>query len=202
MLFERKPLTPQGRMQTLESIFEQVARRPGETPAVGRVPLRALEAYGDFETHLRYVLEANAATAGRERRSTIRRVERALNTLPDALLTSLPAGPDNNWLCFFRQLVQFHRLLTEAEIGLEQEDYTNIVLKMVQLAEAVSECSSVTVNAASMFALLLLQVELHHQHPHRRRASRRKKSTEKKRKKLTPRQKKAPEPAREEAEQN
>lgn len=190
MLFKREPLTPQGRMQTLEAIFEQVARRPGEAPAAGRVPLRALEAYGDFETHLRYVLEANAASAGKERRATIRRVERALNTLPDALLTSLPAGPENNWLCFFRQLVQFHRLLTEAEIGLEQEDYTNIVLKMVQLAEAVSESSSVTVNAASMFALLLLQVELHHQRPRSRRSPRRKKNAGKKRKKLTPRQKK------------
>ncbi len=190
MLFKREPLTPQGRMQTLEAIFEQVARRPGEAPAAGRVPLRALEAYGDFETHLRYVLEANAASADKERRATIRRVERALNTLPDALLTSLPAGPENNWLCFFRQLIQFHRLLTEAEIGLEQEDYTNIVLKMVQLAEAVSESSSVTVNAASMFALLLLQVELHHQRPRSRRCTRRKKSTGKKRKKLTPRQKK------------
>lgn len=185
MLFKREPLTPQGRMQTLEAIFEQVARRPGEAPAAGRVPLRALEAYGDFETHLRYVLEANAASAGKERRATIRRVERALNTLPDALLTSLPAGPENNWLCFFRQLVQFHRLLTEAEIGLEQEDYTNIVLKMVQLAEAVSESSSVTVNAASMFALLLLQVELHHQRPRRRHTGRRRRTTT--RKKRTPR---------------
>ncbi len=201
MLFERKPLTPQGRMQTLESIFEQVARRPGETPAAGRVPLRALEAYGDFETHLRYVLEANAASAGKERRATIRRVERALNTLPDALLTSLPAGPENNWLCFFRQLVQFHRLLTDAEIGLEQEDYTNIVLKMVQLAEAVSESSSVTVNAASMFALLLLQVELHHQRPRSRRSARRKRNSGKKRKKLTLRQMK-PVPERGEAGQN
>ena len=201
MLFECKPLTPQGRMQTLESIFEQVARRPGETPAAGRVPLRALEAYGDFETHLRYVLEANAASAGKERRATIRRVERALNTLPDALLTSLPAGPENNWLCFFRQLVQFHRLLTDAEIGLEQEDYTNIVLKMVQLAEAVSESSSVTVNAASMFALLLLQVELHHQRPRSRRSARRKRNSGKKRKKLTLRQMK-PVPERGEAGQN
>lgn len=199
MLFERKPLTPQGRMQTLESIFEQVARRPGETPAAGRVPLRALEAYGDFETHLRYVLEANAASAGKERRTTIRRVERALNTLPDALLTSLPAGPENNWLCFFRQLVQFHRLLTDAEIGLEQEDYTNIVLKMVQLAEAVSESSSVTVNAASMFALLLLQVELHHQRPRSRRSARRKRNSGKKRKRLTLRQMK---PEQEAAGQN
>lgn len=187
MLFERKPLTPQERMQTLEAIFEQVARRPGEAPAAGRVPLRALEAYGDFETHLRYVLEAGAAHAGKERRATIRRVERALNTLPEALLTSLPAGPENNWLCFFRQLVQFHRLLVQAEIGLEQEDYTNIVLKMIQLAEAVSECSSVAVNAASMFALLLLQVELHQQHPRRhRRTPRRKKTTGKKKKPTRP----------------
>lgn len=177
MLFERRPLSPQGRMQTLESIFEQVARRPGEAPAAGRVPLRALEAYGDFETHLRYVLEASAASAGKERRAAIRRVERTLNTLPDALLTSLPAGPENNWLCFFRQLIQFHRLLVQAEIGLEQEDYSNIVWKMVQLAEAVSESSSVTVNAASMFALLLLQVELHQQKPRRRRSGRRKKAS-------------------------
>ena len=180
MLFERKPLTPQERMQTLESVFEQVARRPGEAPAAGRVPLRALEAYGDFETHLRYVLEAGAAHANREQRAAIRRVEKALNTLPDALLTSLPAGPENNWLCFFRQLVQFHRLLVQAEVGLEQEDYTNIILKMVQLAEAVSESSSVTVNAASMFALLLLQVELQQQRPSRRPTKRKKTSAKKK----------------------
>lgn len=174
MLFERRPLTPQGRMQALEAIFEQVARRPGEGPELGRVPLRALEAYGDFETHLRYVLDAAASHASKDRRSVIRRVERALNTLPDALLTSLPSGPDANWLCFYRSLISFHRLLVQAEIGIEQEDYTNIVLKMVQLAEAVSESSSVTINAASMFALLLLQVELHHQRPKRRKRAPRK----------------------------
>lgn len=174
MLFERKPLTPQGRMQALEAVFEQAARRPGEAPAAGRVPLRALEAYGDFETHMRYILEAGTINATKERRVAVRRVERALNILPDALLTSLPAGPENNWLCFFRQLVQFHRLMVQAEIGMEQEDYTNIIQKMVQLAAAVSECSSVSVNAASMFALLLLQVELHQQRPRRRRNRRRK----------------------------
>ena len=161
-------------MQALEAIFEQVARRPGEGPELGRVPLRALEAYGDFETHLRYVLDAAASHASKDRRNVIRRVERALNTLPDALLTSLPSGPDANWLCFYRSLISFHRLLVQAEIGIEQEDYTNIVLKMVQLAEAVSESSSVTINAASMFALLLLQVELHHQRPKRRKRAPRK----------------------------
>lgn len=175
MLFERTPLTPQGRIQALESIFEQVARRSGGGPAVGHVPLRALEAYGDFETHLRYVLDAamHHATT-KERKTVIRRVERALNTLPEALLTSLPSGPENNWLCFYRSLVQFHLLLSEAEIGVEEDDYNTIVNKMIQLAEAVSESSCVQINASSMFALLLLQVELHRQSPKRRQRTRRK----------------------------
>lgn len=182
MLFERRPLTPRGRMQTLEAIFEQVARRPGDGPAPGSVPLRALEAYGDFETHLRYVLEAAAAHATKERRTTIRRVERALDSLPEALLTSLPSGPDHNWMCFYRSLIRFHSMLADAEIGLEEEDYTNIILKMVQLAGAVSESSAVTINAESMFALLLLQVELHHQNPRRRKRSARRASAKKRKK--------------------
>ena len=60
MLFEREELTSQGRLLVLERLFEQAAARGGAAPEPGHVPVDTLHAYGEFETHVRYLLEAAA----------------------------------------------------------------------------------------------------------------------------------------------
>ncbi len=176
MLFEREQLTPQGRLHTLESLFGQLARRPGEASKHGYVPVDILEAYGEFNAHIRFLLEAAAAQRGDAARTRqLRRIERELDALPASIMDTLPAGPGENWLAFYRRLFQLHRMLEDAQLDLDAEEYRSLILKMVQMAECVSRASAVQVNAASMFALLLIQVHLHHQDELRQRKPRAKK---------------------------
>ncbi len=176
MLFEREELTPQGRLCTLESIFGHMARRPGEAPRRGVVPVNILEAYGDFNAHIRFLLEAAASKGGDTARvRQLRRIERELDGLPESIMDTLPAEPNENWLAFYRRLIHLHRMLEEAELGLDEEEYRSLIIKMVQMAECVSKASAVEVNAASMFTLLLIQVHLHHQDEHRKRKPKKKK---------------------------
>lgn len=175
MLFERTAMTPQGRLQALVSHFEKTARRDAPVPEAGHVPLETLEAYGDFATHVRYLLES-AAPQSKEQKTLLTKIERLLNALPHELMEALPTGPEGNWMAFYRRLLQLHGWIMEAEIPLEEAEYATFVQKMVALAENVSRHSAVEVNAASMFTLMLLQVELQRQRPaKRRRPARRKK---------------------------
>ncbi len=182
MLFEREQLTPQGRLQVLEGIFAQLAQRPGEPPRHGHVPVDILEAYGDFNAHIRFLLEAAASRGGDPAHvRRLRRIERELDELPASIMDTLPAGSSENWLLFYRRLIQLHNMLDDAEPDLDAEEYRSLILKMVQMAECVSNASAVKVNAASMFALLLIQVHLHHED-----AARQRKPRKKKRKRKTP----------------
>lgn len=170
MLFERETVTPQGRLAAMEELFARVAKRKDTQYEHGRVPVEALEAYGDLETPLRYMLEAAAAGCkDRARLAELRKVEKCLNTLPEALMTSLSAGPDGNWLCMFRHLLQLHTLLTDAGIGTDIAEYSTLLQKMVQLADKVSQVATVEVSPASMFTLLLMQVEMQRLNPPKRR---------------------------------
>lgn len=170
MLFERETVTPQGRLAAMEELFARVAKRKDTQYEHGRVPVEALEAYGDLETPLRYMLEAAAAGCkDRTRLAELRKVEKCLNTLPEALMTSLSAGPDGNWLCMFRHLLQLHTLLTDAGIGTDIAEYSTLLQKMVQLADKVSQVATVEVSPASMFTLLLMQVEMQRLNPPKRR---------------------------------
>ena len=145
----------------MEELFSRVARRNTTTYEPGRVPVEALEAFGNLETPLRYMLEAaSAGCKDRTRLAQLRKVEKCLNTLPDALMTSLSAGPEENWLCMFRHLMQLHTLLTDAGIGTDAAEYATLLQKMVQLAETVSQAAAVEISPASMFTLLLMQVEM------------------------------------------
>ncbi len=176
MLFEREQLTPQGRLQALESLFGQLARREGDAPKRGYVPVDILEAYGDFNAHIRFLLEAAASQGGDPARvRKLKRIERELDTLPESIMDTLPAGPGENWLNFYRRLIQLHNMLEDAQLGLDGEEYRSLILKMVQVAECVSRASAVEVNAASMFTLLLIQVHLHHEDEGKRRKPRKKK---------------------------
>lgn len=176
MLFERETVTPQGRLAAMEELFARVARRKDTTHEPGRVPVEALEAYGDLETPLRYMLEAAAAGCkDRTRLTQLRKVEKCLNALPEALMTSLAAGPAENWMCMFRHLLQLHTLLTDAGIGTDTAEYATLLQKMVQLAEKVSQVATVEISPASMFTLMLMQVEMQRlKAPRRRRKPARK----------------------------
>ena len=188
MLFERETVTPQGRLAAMEELFARVAARNDTVHEPGHVPVEALEAYGDLETPLRYMLEAaSAGCKDRSRLAQLRKVEKCLNTLPEAVMTSLAAGPGENWLCMFRHLLQLHTLLTDAGIGTDAAEYATLLQKMVVLAEKVSQAAAVEISPASMFTLLLMQVEMQRINaPHRRR-----KATRKRRKTKTRSSKKA-----------
>lgn len=173
MLFEREPLTPKGRYTALNRLFADFARRGGAKPEPGHVPVEVLSAHGDLDSHVRFMLEAaHNRPQNREQRRRLHQIEKVMDALPTCIMETLPAGPDENWLCLYRKLVQLHGLLEDLEPGLDAEEYAAIVQKMVQLAGAVARFASVEVNAASMFALLLIQVHLHKHSPARRRSHR------------------------------
>lgn len=74
MLFEREELTAKGRLLVLERLFEEAAARGGAAPEHGHVPVDTLHAYGEFESHVRYLLDAavsqdTPSTAKRSSRS-------------------------------------------------------------------------------------------------------------------------------------
>ena len=181
MLFEREELTAKGRLLVLEHLFEQAAARGGAAPEPGHVPVDTLHAYGEFETHVRYLLEAAACQENTlYRKARLKKLEKALNALPDDLMASLPAGPGENWLCFYRSLMKFLALMDEAEIGLDAEEYATVIQKMIQLAASVSEASAVKVDAGSMFALMLIQAEAQRMRKPKRKPRRKKRKTAKK----------------------
>ena len=170
MLFETTPLTPQGRLSALEALFTGVARRSAPQVKEGHVPVEVLEAYGNFETPLKYTLEAAMSSCReRERLSHLRKIEKHMRELPDALMLSLTAGPAENWLCLYRKLLLLHELLTAENSTIEEEGYRVMMQKMVHLAETVAKYAAVEINAASMFTLLLMQVEMQRINPPRRR---------------------------------
>lgn len=161
MLFEKEELTSKGRLLVLERLFEQAAARSGTAPQPGHVPVETLHAYGEFETHARYLLEAAASQQNTTvRKARLKRLEKALNALPDTLMASLPVGPGGNWLAFYRSLTKFLSLMDEAEIALDEDEYTTFIQKLIQMAGSVSDASAVKVDGGSMFALMLIQNEM------------------------------------------
>lgn len=181
MLFEHQVLTPQGRLEAMERLFEQCARREGELLDHGHVPVEVLEAFGAFETPVRHALEAAVAhTKDRSHAAQLRKIERTLNALPDALMGTLCAEPGENWLGFYRRLIELHNLITDTAQELDSEEYEFMLQRMVQLAECVSRHSRVRLEAASAFTLLLMQVELQRQKPKKpKKKARRKKAKRK-----------------------
>ncbi len=174
MLFEREALTPEGRLQVLTSLFNRVAR--GATPPLekGHVPQNVLEAYGDLNSHIRFILEAaGKRTAERSAHTRLRKVEKLLDELPEAIVQTLPAAPEENWLLLYRRLVALYEMLDDPDVGMDAEEFAAIVQKMVQLADAVAHESAVEVGAASMFTLLLMQIHLHRYAPRKKKSTRR-----------------------------
>lgn len=181
MLFDHQVLTPLGRLEAMARLFEQHARREGEVLDHGHVPVEVLEAFGAFETPVRHALEAAVATTkDRSHAAQLRKIERTLNALPDALMGTLCAEPGDNWLAFYRRLIELHNLITETASELDSEEYEHMLQRMVLLADTVSRHSRVRVEAASAFTLLLMQVELQRQHPKKPKRKPRRKKTKRK----------------------
>lgn len=169
MLFESTSLSPQGRLEAIERLFEELVRREGSAPPEpGHVPLAVLETYGAWETPLRHRLEAALAGAtDRRLRCRLRALERMLNALPAELMAALAAGPSDNWPAFYRALMLLHVQVSNTLPDIDPEEYAAELRRTVELAAAVSEHSPVRISAAGLFTLLLMQVELERQHPSR-----------------------------------
>lgn len=171
-------------------LFGAAARRGGDWAVVNHVPVTVLEAHGELATHVRFILDAarHNRTLSREQQRLLHKAERLLDALPDSIMQTLPAGPEDNWLQLYRMLVDMHGLLEDALPDLDAEEYSSIVQKMVQLAEAVAASAAVEVSAASMFALLLVQVHLKkYETPRPRSSARRRKRKASPRKNTPPR---------------
>ena len=176
MLFEQEKLTPGMRARALSHLFHGYAHR--ETPAEQskeHVPVEVLTAHGELERHLRYMLEAAFNTRPAALRPRLRRIEKQLDTLPESIMRTLPASPEQDWMRCYRDLVKLHDMLEDAGFYESEEEYATIATKLTQLAEAVSAGSAVSVNAGSMFALWLMQSHLHRYAPRKRRVIRKKK---------------------------
>ena len=198
MLFEQEKITPGMRARALSRLFHRYAlRETPESPGREHVPVEVLTAHGELERHLRYMLDAAFNTRPAAARPPLRRIERLLDALPESIMQTLPATPEQDWMRCYRDLVRLHDLLDDAELCTGAEEYATIISKMVQLAEAVSRGSAVTVNAGGMFTLWLMQAHLRRYAPRKRRPSRRKKrSAKRKRTNRTATAPKAEEPPR------
>jgi len=176
MLFEQESLTPRGRILVLTRLFCELARRDSEPPPQGHVPVSVLEAHRDFEAHVRYMIEAaEKLCSDKERLRIFRKARHLLDSLPQLIMHTLSAGPENDWTRFYRTLVQLHHALEEAEPTMDEQEYTAIVQKMSALAGAVAQVSAIRIDGTSMFALMLTQALISKHSPRRRRPLRRKK---------------------------
>lgn len=183
MLFELEPLSPQEEAAMLSRFFAEAAARNRPAPEPGHVPVDVLEAYGDLNTHLRYMLEATAGhRRDRDSRLRLKRINAMLDALPGDIMATLPATTSDNWTLAYRKLIRLHRLLCELNLGLDAEEHQTILRQMATLAERTSLASAVAISPTSMFALLLIQEHLNHAHPLRnKKTTRRRRSRTKKR---------------------
>ena len=182
MLFEQEKLTPSKRAIALSKQFHSYAHRdqaPQAANSDGHVPVEVLTSHGELERHLRYMLDAAFNTRPAAVRPKLRRIEHLLNTLPESIMLTLPATPDQDWMRCYRDLVRLHDMLDEAGLCDSEEEYATITSKMAQLAEAVSIGSAVSVNAGGMFTLWLMQAHLRRYAPRKRRPIRKKKHSHK-----------------------
>ena len=171
MLFEQEKLTPGKRAGALSRLFSGYAlrRETSGEPGGDHIPVEVLTAHGELERHLRYILDAAFATRPAEARPRLKRVERLLDTLPESIMKTLPATPEQDWMRCYRDLVKLHDMLDDAGLCDSEEEYATISAKIAQLAEAVSAGSAVSVNAGSMFTLWLMQAYLQRYSPRRKR---------------------------------
>lgn len=166
MLFEKETLSAQGKAAVLATLFQTVAERQGAQNNAGHVPVEVLDAHGELTTHVRFLLEAAAhRKTSKDEHKQLRKIDKLLDSLPESILYTLQAKADDNWMHLYRKLVQLHSLLEDTLPNPDVDEYTAIVQKIVHLAVTVADAAAVTINPASMFTLLLMQVHLHKYDP-------------------------------------
>ncbi|HIX88133.1 MAG TPA: hypothetical protein H9976_03350 [Candidatus Akkermansia intestinavium] len=172
MLFDRSPLTPEQQTEVLMRHFGRVSGADAGPHEGSCVPLSVLEAYGEFNRHLRYLIAAAIAEHRSKRLPVrpLRRLERELDALPRAIMLTLSAGHEQDWMSAYRLLLRLHSLTIRNALRLDAEEYETIIGKMVQLAARIADAAAVRINAASMFSLLLIQTLLHERQQRRHKA--------------------------------
>lgn len=162
MLFEKETLSAQGKAAVLATLFQTVSERQAEQVSAGHVPVEVLDAHGELTTHVRFLLEAAThRKTSKEEHKQLRKIDKLLDSLPESILYTLQAKGDDNWMHLYRKLIQLHSLLDDALPNPDVDEYTAIVQKIIHLAVTVANAAAVTINPASMFTLLLMQVHLH-----------------------------------------
>ena len=173
LLFETQSLTPGERADALHRLFCNYATQKQETHSAQYVPQDVLDAYGELESRLHHLLNAAAfAHPDRAVSSLLRKIEKRLAALPESIMQSLYATPDQNWILCYRNLIELHDLLEDAHLVNDAQEYATLVEIMTRLALALSKSAAVRVDAASMFALWLMQAHLRRYSPRRCRALR------------------------------
>ncbi len=172
LLFEAPSLTPGERASTLQRLFCRCAAQEQKTHSAQYVPQDVLAAYGELESRLLHLL--SAASLNRTDRCSsalLRKIEKKLSALPECLMHSLNATPEDDWMLCYRSLVELHNLLEDAHLVDDAQEYATLVDIMSRLALALSKSANVRIDAASMFALWLMQNHLQRYTPRRRRTS-------------------------------
>lgn len=173
LLFEQESLTPAKRAAALQNLFLSVACRHREDSHSGYVPVEVLAAHGELDSHLRHLVAA--ATLSKKdspAQRLLRRIERRLDSLPESIMKTLPATAEQDWMRCYRDLIELHELLDEAQLIEDAQEYATILTKMTRVAETVSEASAVQICASSVFALWLRKSHMERYSSCRRRSSR------------------------------
>lgn len=182
MLFEDKPLTPEGRRRVPERLLARTALRPDAATARRHVSKETIAAYGEFSMHLRFLLEASPAVQGKgyRQRARLRRLHRMAETLPAEMAGCAAPTSAADLVAPMRCLAGLLLELVEAGLCPGEEDYEALLRKAMHLVESVYADAPVSITPASVFLLLLMtqrpKPDLPRQNRRRRRS--RKSSTD------------------------
>lgn len=173
LLFEQSCLTPGERADVLRNLLGRVAFQAQPQHSSQYVPQDVLDAYGELESRLRHLLSAATLThPDRSKAALLRRVDKRLTALPERIMQALSANTEQDWMIGYRSMVELHELLEDAHMVDDAQEYATLVEIMTRLALALSRSAAVKVDAASMFALWLMQAYLRRYSPQRRRTTR------------------------------
>ena len=176
LLFEPEDIPQIKRADVLRSLFcEHAASEHDSSPSPPYVPVQVLAAHGELDSCLRHLIKAAEHThrASRPALRALRNIEKLLDNLPESIMRSLYAAPQEDWNCCYRDMARIHELLDSANLVVDAQEYVNIVGQMMKLVQAISAVSRVQINAASAFALWLLHSQS--QPEQKRRRTRKKK---------------------------
>ena len=160
LLFEPEEIPQIKRADVLRSLFyEHAAGEQNASLSPQYAPVQVLAAHGELDSCLRHLLRAAERThrASRPALRALRHIEKLLDNLPESIMLSLCATPQEDWICCYRNLARIHELLDNADLVVDAQEYANIVGQMVKLVQAISSVSYVQLDVASAFVLWLLR---------------------------------------------